>query len=305
MESESNLVKNIIKVFRDELGNLYPQNENMQILYILFEEYLQWPKTVVHLSYDVKIDEYTFARFNKALSGLMKGAPIQYITGKTWFNGIMLKVTPEVLVPRPETEELCRLIHSENIQNQYRDITILDIGTGSGCIAIDLKKKFPFAQVRGIDNSQKALKVANENAASADTVIHFILADILTPNSCAGLGTFDIIVSNPPYVRESDKEKMHRNVIDFEPSGALFVPDDDPLKYYHAIARFATAYIKRPGILYLEINELYGHPIKDLLQKNDFLKVEVIKDFFGKDRFVKAQAKPEIRDTSYWYADKP
>ncbi|MEI7983055.1 MAG: peptide chain release factor N(5)-glutamine methyltransferase [Bacteroidota bacterium] len=305
MVSDPFFVKNIIREFRHDLENLYPENEIMQILYILFEEFAQWSKTTVHLSYNVKIEKYTFVRFSNALTSLRQGKPIQYITGKAFFNGIKLKVTPDVLVPRPETEELCSLIQSENIQNQYRSPSILDIGTGSGCIAIDLKRKFPFATITGIDNSPQALEIATENAVASGTEIHFALTDILIPEHCATLGLFDMIVSNPPYVLESEKRNMHRNVIDFEPSGALFVPDSDPLKYYHAIGRFAVEHLLCPGNLYVEINEHYGTEVKKIFHMYGFQKMEVIKDFMGKERFVTAQAKFAITDTSYWYADKP
>ncbi len=305
MESPSAFVKNIIRDFKTGLESLYPADEIMNFVYILFDEYLQWPKAKIHLSYEIKLDGLTVLRFYDALEKLRLGTPVQYVTGKSWFNGLKLSVTPDVLIPRPETEELCQIIFSGNIQNQYLDISILDIGTGSGCIAIDLKKKFPFAHVTGIDISEKALGVAQSNAAFSQTPVRFIYADILIPDSWGLFGAFDLIVSNPPYVRESDKKIMHRNVVEFEPSTALFVPENEPLQFYKAIGAFAVLHLRRPGYLWFEINEQLGKEVSELLRKMGFLKVEVIRDFFGKDRFVKAEAKPGLTDISYWYADKP
>jgi len=304
MGQTKELVKNVVRDFNAGLQNLYPANEIMSFVYLLFDEYLQWPKTKVHLSYEVSLNGQTLSRFRNALEKLSLGEPIQYIIGKGWFNGLTLSVTPDVLVPRPETEGLCRNIYSENIQNQYLDISILDIGTGSGCIAIDLKKKFPYAWVTGTDISEKALRVAGHNAAIFQLPIDFIGADILLPLHWGRFGVYDLIVSNPPYVTESEKRWMHRNVVEFEPPSALFVPEDEPLKFYSAIGAFASLHLRRSGSLWVEINERFGKEVRDLFREMNFQKVEVLQDFFGKDRFVKAVANPGLTDISWWYADK-
>ncbi|MCK9204367.1 MAG: peptide chain release factor N(5)-glutamine methyltransferase [Bacteroidales bacterium] len=298
-------VKNIVRDFKITLAGLYPQKEIMSILYFLFEEYINWPKSEVHMAFDRQLEPPVAERFRAALVMLCKGKPVQYILHKAFFNELTLKVTPDVLIPRPETEELSRFIQSDNIQDQYLDFSILDIGTGSGCIAIDLKKKFPYSKVTGIDNSERALSIAEENAQHTGLAIRLIHSDILNPEGWERLGYYDLIVSNPPYIREHEKKVMHRNVVMFEPSGALFVPDDKPLLYYEAIGRFAAEHLIRPGNLYVEINESFGKEVMSVFSGLGFTKIELIQDLSGKDRFVKALAKPVIRETSYWYADKP
>lgn len=212
--------------------------------------------------------------------------PIQYILGETEFFGITLKVNPNVLIPRPETEELVEWIIRSN---DHGFPSILDIGTGSGCIAIALAKHLPAARVFGVDISQEALALAKGNSIRANTSVNFIHADILSlPNPIEG-SPFDIIVSNPPYVCESEKELMQPNVLEYEPHLALFVNDSEPLLFYKAIAQIAKMHLNPNGIIYCEINEAYGKETTEIFKDSGFNDIEVRKDINGKKRMLRAR----------------
>ena len=288
MENMVTFVKVFIKEFTAKLSGFYHGDEIRQIIYILFEEYLGWSKATVHLSFDLEIPEAILILFSNALDELCAGKPIQYILGKAWFNGILLTVDTRVLVPRPETEELCAIIGATFKTNQNRNFSFLDIGTGSGCISIDLKKRFPNASVTGIDTSRNALEIAMKNAYDNHCAIEFFQSDILCSEDRIKLGRFNVIVSNPPYVLESEKKSMNRNVTEYEPSQALFVSDSDPLQFYIAIADFAGSHLIRPGHLFFEINERFGVEIRNLVLSCGFSEVKIIKDIHGKERFVMA-----------------
>ncbi|MCK9219096.1 MAG: peptide chain release factor N(5)-glutamine methyltransferase [Bacteroidales bacterium] len=281
-------VKNIIESYRSALGTRYPDGEIKQITYLLFETFTGKSKVDVQFSYSEELSPEISEMFSSALSALLQGHPIQYILQKAWFDGMELKVTPDVLIPRQETEELCHLVKSEHCHRQNEKFSILDIGTGSGCIAIDLKKQFPLSQVTGIDISSDGLNLAKKNAQMMKTQIQFLQVDILSQQEKTNLGIFDVIVSNPPYVLESEKQIMNRNVVDFEPSEALFVPDHDPLIYYSAIAEFSRDHLTKPGFLYVEINEKFGNQVKNLFQSFGFEKIMVICDIHEKERMVSA-----------------
>ncbi len=203
---------------------------------------------------------------------MVKYEPIQYIFGKTDFYGFEFLVNPSVLIPRPETEELVELIVHDYAK---KSIDILDVGTGSGCIAITLRRLLKKAQVSALDISPEALKIAKRNAGINRVQLTFY--------------EFDVIVSNPPYVMEKEKAEMEKNVLDYEPSLALFVPDDNPLLFYNNIARFAEQKLKKKGYLYFEINAQMGEAVVNMLRMMEFKNVELIQDLSGKDRFVKAQ----------------
>jgi len=288
MKNKLGTVKNLIQLFDRDLKGIYRWEEIRQILFMLFGEYLGWSKIRVHLSYDEEIDEAALVLFISALAELRTGKPVQYILGKTWFNGNLLTVDSGVLVPRPETEELCALIGTVLHDRQQHEFQVLDIGTGSGCIAIDLKKRFPLAAVAAIDNSSAALEIASKNARENGCKIKFLQADIMNINDQAGLATYDVIVSNPPYVTESEKKLMNRNVLEFEPHQALFISDIDPLLFYYVISGFALSHLTRPGHLFFEINERFGHEICNMLLSSGFTDNAVIQDIHGKDRFVSA-----------------
>ncbi len=267
---------------------MYAREEISQLIYMVFEEYLDWSRTKVHSSYNEHIPESVKPLFTNALIDLSEGKPIQYILGKAWFDGSWFKVDKRVLIPRPETAELCELVATSVAGHDGAGISVLDIGTGSGCIAIDLKKRLPLAMVTGLDFSEEALEVARENAMDNLCEIKLVRSDILSEKEQANLGTFNLIVSNPPYVTEGEKDQMSRHVKDFEPSHALFVPDRDPLLFYHAIAAFGVLHLTRPGALFFEINERFGHEISNHLLGLGFANVEIYRDIHGKDRFIRA-----------------
>lgn len=218
------------------------------------------------------------------LSRLKGGEPHQYVLGKCEFYGIEFRVTPDVLIPRPETEELVEWILAEN--NAAGRMMILDIGTGSGCIAVTLAKKMPDAVVEAWDLSESAIKVASGNALRNGVEVHFTRRDILQPFETEI--TYDLIVSNPPYVTESEKETMERNVLGFEPHEALFVPDDNPLLFYERIAGLAMAMLNDQGQLYFEINRSKGELICEMLEKSGFAEVELRNDISGNARMIRA-----------------
>ncbi|MEI6852816.1 MAG: peptide chain release factor N(5)-glutamine methyltransferase, partial [Bacteroidota bacterium] len=220
-----------------------------------------------------------------AIKELKEGKPLQYITGKAWFCGLELSVNEHVLIPRPETEELVQLIIKEH--KETKGLRILDIGSGSGCIGIALKKELKDAEVWAMDISEEALKVARKNAELHEADICFIYKDILDAEGLSELRGLDIIVSNPPYVMESEKAVMHKNVLDFEPHEALFVPDNNPLKFYKAIFGLAKKNGK-PCRVYVEINESKGEEMIFLAKEFGFSDICIHKDINGKDRIISA-----------------
>ncbi len=288
MEMRVNSVRKIISDYKAVLAIHYPDQEVMNIIYLLFDAFMGWPKTMIHLSPDEEIPGKEMRLFDHALQELGKGMPIQYVLGRTNFNGINLKVNSHVLIPRPETEELCRIIKSDMEKTENRSFTLLDIGTGSGCIAVDLKSNFPDSQVTGVDASQAAIDMAIVNALDNYCEVSFHVADILNPSDCAMIGMFDVIASNPPYVTEGEKTLMHKNVLDFEPAAALFVPDNDPLLFYRSIAGMAVSHLNKPGRLYFEINEQYGTRVCQLIRSFGFEHAEPLCDIHGKERFIRA-----------------
>lgn len=226
--------------------------------------------------------------FEQILAALQEGKPLQHIIGRAWFYGLPFEVNEHVLIPRPETEELVDLILREN---NNKPITLLDIGTGSGCIPIALKKKLPASSsVYALDISTEAITVARRNAAALQADIHFVQSDILNekPVILPSAEKFDVIVSNPPYITPAEKEMMHVNVLDHEPHLALFVAEDQPLIFYEAIARYAKERLKAGGKLYFEINKLYGQETLSLLTSLGYIHTELKQDLSGNDRIVSA-----------------
>jgi release factor glutamine methyltransferase len=224
--------------------------------------------------------------FNHLLQRLQSGEPIQYVTGRTWFYGLELKTDPRALIPRPETEELVHVILEKNPAK--KPLRVLDIGTGTGCIAIALKSKRPSWEVWALDKSKDALALCMENALSLQIPIHAVQADILDESEWGKLGQFDIIISNPPYICPSEKVHMSAQVLDFEPHAALFVPEADPFLFYKAIARFAAHFLTKGGKVYFEINEFRAEALGDTLLL-DFNRVELIPDLQGKMRMIEAE----------------
>jgi len=274
-----------IQYISEELASYYPGSEIRGFVRLIME-------SVCGLSYTEMIlqkDRVPDADKKNEIEGIIKRLktyePIQYILGETEFFDLKLKVNPNVLIPRPETEELVNWILESEIAQQSK---ILDIGTGSGCIGLALKANLPESVVLGIDISEKALETARNNAQSNNLDVIFKKADILhfDANNWAEP---DVVVSNPPYVRDSEKQLMQKNVLDFEPVGALFVPDDDPLLFYSAIAEFSIKRLRKSGFLFLEINEYLGAEIKELLEDVGFRHVEIKMDLFGKNRMIRCQ----------------
>jgi release factor glutamine methyltransferase len=226
--------------------------------------------------------------FETAATELLAGRPIQYITGKAWFMGESFKVNEQVLIPRPETEELVDWV-TEYAEIKGKALRILDIGTGSGCIAIALKKAMPEATIAAIDISPNAIKIAEENAAALNVAIEFVSLDIL--NAAFLPGQYDVIVSNPPYIPMGEMKNMDLEVTDHEPNIALFVPDEDPLVFYKAIARLAKLHLSSNGQLFFEIHYDQGAALIALLDEMHF-HAELRTDLFGKDRMIRASLKP-------------
>jgi len=279
------LLKEIKEIFHSELDGPYGRNEVSHFFYLFMEEYLNLERFAIVLDPDIIITKEQEQPFFSGLSQLKLGHPIQYILGKTLFMDIEFDVNEHVLIPRPETEELVQWIISD-YNTKQDDLKILDIGTGSGCIAIALAKNLPKASVQGIDISKNALQVAVSNANKNNLQVSFYKEDMR--DMSLKDSDYDVMVSNPPYVMEKEKTAMQKNVTDYEPEGALFVPDSDPLLYYKYIVELAKTGLKNGGCLYLEINQNLGEDIIRLLKAANFSEIELRKDIFAKDRMVKS-----------------
>ncbi len=280
-------ITKISKTFKTELKAFYPEEEIRTFVEILLEHYAGLNKTDMVLKTNDKLDNAVVTQIEKALPKLKKQQPLQYIIGETEFYGLNLKVNPSVLIPRPETEELVDWI----IKNHKKDdkISVLDIATGCGCIALALKNNLPNAELFAVDISEKALETARQNAEFNKLNVSFVQLDILEPEITKELGKFDIIVSNPPYVREQEKKLMHKNVLENEPHLALFVNDNDALIFYKAIIRFANKHLNKQSHLYFEINEAFGDEMITLLRKKGYQDIELRKDINGKNRMIKGK----------------
>lgn len=271
--------------FQDSLLDLYPSEEVQSFFSILSEEFLNLSRIETVLKADTPISEENINQFKNAIQRLKQSEPIQYILGKTEFYSLPFNVNKQVLIPRPETEELVDWII--NNYKEHGKINLLDIGTGSGCIGISLAYNLKNAEVSVLDVSEKALTVTKENALQNNVSITFLKEDILSCNQLPQ--KYDVIVSNPPYVRISEKEAMKNNVLLHEPDLALFVENNDPLLFYEKIASLAQTYLLPGGCLYFEINEYLSDDMNQLLKEKGFVDVIVKKDMFGKDRMVKCR----------------
>lgn len=234
----------------------------------------------------LQINEATNKKINFKLEQLLQHKPVQYVLGEAWFYKMKFFVNKHVLIPRPETEELVEWIVEEfKIQNSK--FKIIDIGTGSGCIAIVLKKELQNAEVMAIDISKEALKVAQQNAKELNTEINFLQLDFLNKLLWPSMPSFDVIVSNPPYIPENEKQKLQKNVADHEPHTALFVADNDPFIFYKKIAAFADKHLNNKGKIFVEVHEDYAKEVEQILKERNF-KTEIKKDIYGKERMIKA-----------------
>lgn len=284
MRIATNKISSIIKFFHEELKSSFNKEEIENFIFYSLNEYLGFSRSDVILKNDTRVSESELLKFNKVVKQLKVHKPIQYILGSAHFLDLNLYVNENVLIPRPETEELVDLIIKEN--RDKRNMSILDIGTGSGCIAIALAKKVPFATVTAIDISDEALDIAKQNAEKNQASVNFIQADIFNETDLNKLASFDIIVSNPPYVLLSEKDKMEKNVLEYEPHLALFVNDNDPLIYYKRISELALKKLNSSGRLYFEINEKMGEESKNLLESIGFENVILKQDINRKNRIL-------------------
>lgn len=264
---------------------LYEAREAANIAHMLMEHVTGMGKMDRIVHKDKALEPAQLQALQSAITDLQRNRPIQYIIGISWFYGMEFQVNESVLIPRPETEELVEWILTEQPGEPIR---LLDIGTGSGCIPISLQKNLPGATVWAIDVSEDALATAQGNATRLHAPVHFAVMDALDTAATATLPEFDIIVSNPPYIRQREKADMQHQVVDFEPSLALFVPDLDPLLFYRAIGLLAQQKLAPQGKLYFEINEALGKEVVALLHAQGFINVILRADLFGKDRMVSA-----------------
>lgn len=275
---------NFIKYIRQSLADYYPDSEISGFIRLIIEHVTNSSLPLILLDKNTKISKEQAEEIEKIINLLKTYKPIQYIIGSTEFYGSSFIVNENVLIPRQETEELVDLIIKENTNEKPK---ILDIGTGSGCIAISLKKHIPIANVEAWDISKKALEVASQNCLLNKTPILLKEIDVLIDYSTDS--NFDIIVSNPPYILDREKAEMDKNVLDFEPHNALFVPDNKPLLFYERIAEIARNILNNEGILYFEINRQMGQEVVKMLESKNFKNISIIKDISNNDRIVKAQ----------------
>lgn len=275
-----------IAYIRKELKDHYPSHEIEGLIRFLFAMWKRYSTRDLLLRKGEELNAVDRSYLAAVVDRLKKHEPIQYILGETVFFDLPFQVTPDVLIPRPETEELVQWILKTNAISAP---VIMDACTGSGCIAVSLKKHLPAATVTGCDISRKALKVACENAKLNQVKINLIRLDLLKPLNSGSLKPLDVIVCNPPYVTEQEKRKMQKNVISFEPHSALFVPDHDPLKFYRALITFGEQYLKDRGKQFWEINEAYGKECFMLMKEHGYIHIELHTDINGKDRMISGE----------------
>lgn len=273
--------------FASRLSGMYDPEEIKNLCFLAIEHVMHMNRVEVSLSRNLEIPAYELGELSDVIARLEKSQPIQYIIGFTEFYGLDLQVNPSTLIPRPETEELVDwILNSENTTGK-QPLKIVDVGTGSGCIAIALAKHIKNVTVEAIDISQNALATAYQNAQAHQVAIDFYHQDILETEGFES--TYDIIVSNPPYVRNSEKKEMRDNVLQNEPNNALFVSDHDPLVFYKKIGTLAFKSLTQEGKLYFEINEYLGQEMRGLLQSIGFTNISLKRDMFGKDRMMCAK----------------
>lgn len=272
---------------REQLTGYYPLTEIRAMSYRILESVCQLDKQALLPGKDTKISEEAKLRIRQIAKELQAYQPLQYILGETEFYGLTFKVNDQVLIPRPETEEL---VEQVLLASSPGPLSILDIGTGSGCIAIALSKHLPQAKVFGLDISEQALQVARQNAVLNRTQVQFRQGDILNQwHSEQWSGQWDIIVSNPPYITPDEKQLMSANVLNYEPEQALFVPQEQPQLFYERIAEIGLRHLKKGGLLFFETSAIYGKDTADMVQRKGYHPVELLKDLSGKDRMLKAQ----------------
>lgn len=270
------------------LASRYPEREAKAVIrYLLEVGYgLSMADIISGAAESIPSDE-----MGKKLRRLLNGEPVQYVVGKAVFGGRIFRVTPDVLIPRPETYELCQWLEEEERgkRKEERDFSILDIGTGSGCIAITLALDMPQAKVEAWDISADALTVARENAQELQAKVKFEQVDVLSSLPAQGGLGWVSIISNPPYICQKEAAEMEQHVLDHEPHQALFVPDEDPLLFYRAIAKYGQKALQKNGQLYFEINPAYYQELTKMLDEMGYSEIETRKDLFGRNRMIKAK----------------
>lgn len=274
-------VGNMFSDTKSRLASHYDDNESKAMTELIFEELLKMDPVDVILRKDNEISDFIVDKIQKVVDRLLKDEPIQYIFGKSRFYGAEIKVTPDVLIPRPETEEMVDMIVKK--WGATPDLSVLDLCTGSGCIAVTLARVLKFPVVRAVDISAGALAVASENASLQKVKVAFSRKDVLTMTLPPE--EYDIIVSNPPYITPGEKKSMEANVLRYEPAEALFVPESDPIIFYRVIGTLAKESLKSGGMLYFELNSLFHNEVKDLLCSLGFSDVEILRDMSGNYRF--------------------
>src|SRR6187431_2824118 len=275
-------------VLTKELKNVYENDELRNIIELVIEHITKMTRSEQVKNKVPYLTCTQLEDLDAITERLKKNEPVQYVLGEAWFAGMKFKVNKNVLIPRPETEELVDWMVKESEKLKVKSQNIIDIGTGSGCIPITLKKKLPEANVSAIDVCSEALFTATENAIELGAEVNFVLLDFLDEEKWKELGQYDIIVSNPPYVKQSEINAMHERVKEFEPHLALFVPDDDALLFYKKLSAFSTDHLKPKASLFVEINETLGEQVINLFRSAGFANIELRKDMQGKDRMVKS-----------------
>lgn len=286
--NETMTVGQAIDYIRKSLSDIYPRGEVDGFVKIIFRQLLNYESVDILLRKDNILPEFIPDKITKVIKDLQKRRPIQYIFGTAYFHGHNFHVDGSTLIPRPETEELVDMIIDEN---PVSDLSVLDCGTGSGCIAISLAIGLKFANVEAIDISEDALRVASGNAAALKAKVRFSKQDILDMPQVSE--KYDIIVSNPPYIGECERPSMDSNVLDYEPDTALFVPDNDPLVFYRKIAEFGVAALKSGGRIYYEINSRFPEEMRSMMAKLGYRDISVIRDMQGLYRFLIARKEYE------------
>jgi release factor glutamine methyltransferase len=290
MRIASNRIADVIRFFKEELDGIYQEDELNTFIAYCFEEFVNIKKADLTLKQNETISESELLKFNFAVKELKLHKPLQYILGKADFYGLKFIVNENVLIPRPETEELVDLIIKDLNKNRgSEEVSILDVGTGSGCIAISLKKNIENAKVFALDVSEDALSIAKKNAEINKVSIDFTKGNILESIDFMHNSRYDLIVSNPPYVCESERAGMEKNVLEYEPHLALFVKDTNPLLFYTVICDFAKEQLNRNGKIYFEINPIFAEEASELLKKKGFKKVTIHMDLSNKKRMLSGE----------------
>jgi len=282
-------IKEAYHQLQQSIQPLYENREASNIADLILEDITGWDRSKRVIHHDALLSEQQLERYTQYKEELLHGRPTQYVLGHAWFCDMRFQVDEHVLIPRPETEELVmevKKMYADNDADEDQRFRLIDIGTGSGCIAIALKKYFPNWDVWALDQSDGALSIAQKNAVLLDTEIHFIASDILKIAKSDHLPAFDLIISNPPYIPSADKSEMDDRVLDHEPHSALFVTNEDPLQFYKAIIAFSDHHLLRGGMLFFETHEMYAQEVAALMEENGFENIAVKKDLQEKERIV-------------------